>query len=193
MKHPIAIFLIVCMAQTGHTQFISARATHATGIVSDNLFTSDISKSIGGEIYFSKSLNFIPVNYNLGVNYVNTDGIQSVYAITGLSFIFRTPSGFSATNPENVTYYTNNWLNYADVNFMNGVQLQDSVAAYAMAGELGYNIGYLLGKQFFIHTGFGGRYSLIPSNKETANEFSSVDFLLKVGVLWKIQTQRYKP
>ena len=79
-----------CIGGLGSAIPGSFRATNATGIVSDNLFTSDISKSLGAEIYFSKPMNLIPFNYNLGLNYQYADGVQSVYAITGLSFIIYT-------------------------------------------------------------------------------------------------------
>lgn len=188
-------FLIICFCFpfATHAQFLSVRATNATGIVSDNLFTSDISKSLGAEIYFSKPMNIIPFNYNLGLNYQYADGAQSAYAITGLSFIIYTPSGFSAMNVESVSYSTFNWLNYADINLLNGVQITDSTTHYALAAEIGYNIGFVLNKSLLISTGFGGRYNYIPDNKETTAEFMSVDFMLKFGVIWKFGAKRYKP
>jgi len=192
MLKKILTLVLMCCSITIHAQFITARATHASGILSNNLIETDFSKSLGGEIYFSKSLDLIPLNYNLGLDYMMTDSIQAAYAVTGLSFIIFTPSGFSATNVESVTYTTFNWLHYADLNIYNGVQLSGDDYVYAFAGEVDYNIGYLLGKQFFIHTGFGGRYTNIPSNKNTALEFSSVDFMLKFGILWKLKTRRYK-
>jgi hypothetical protein len=189
----IALFIFLCISNLSKAQFISFRATNATGIVSDNLFTSDISKSLGAEIYFSKPMNLIPFNYNLGLNYQYADGVQSAYAITGLSFIIYTPSGFSAMNVESVSYSTFNWLNYADVNLFNGVQITDSTTNYAMAAELGYNIGFVLNKSLLISTGFGGRYNYIPANKETIAEFMSVDFMLKLGMIWKLGARRFKP
>lgn len=189
----IALFIFLSISTLSMAQFISFRATNATGIVSDNLFTSDISKSLGAEIYFSKPMNLIPFNYNLGLNYQYAGGVQSAYAITGLSFIIYTPSGFSAMNVESVSYSTFNWLNYADVNLFNGVQITDSTTNYAMAAELGYNIGFVLNKSLLISTGFGGRYNYIPANKETIAEFMSVDFMLKLGMIWKLGARRFKP
>lgn len=189
----ITLFIFLSISNLSKAQFISFRATNATGIVSDNLFTSDISKSLGAEIYFSKPMNLIPFNYNLGLNYQYADGVQSAYAITGLSFIIYTPSGFSAMNVESVSYSTFNWLNYADVNLFNGVQITDSTTNYAMAAELGYNIGFVLNKSLLISTGFGGRYNYIPANKETIAEFMSVDFMLKLGMIWKLGARRFKP
>lgn len=189
----ITLFIFLSISNLLKAQFISFRATNATGIVSDNLFTSDISKSLGAEIYFSKPMNLIPFNYNLGLNYQYADGVQSAYAITGLSFIIYTPSGFSAMNVESVSYSTFNWLNYADVNLFNGVQITDSTTNYAMAAELGYNIGFVLNKSLLISTGFGGRYNYIPANKETIAEFMSVDFMLKLGMIWKLGGRRFKP
>lgn len=189
----ITLFIFLYISNLSKAQFISFRATNATGIVSDNLFTSDISKSLGAEIYFSKPVNLIPFNYNLGLNYQYAEGVQSAYAITGLSFIIYTPSGFSAMNVESVSYSTFNWLNYADVNLFNGVQVTDSTTNYAMAAELGYNIGFVLNKSLLISTGFGGRYNYIPANKETIAEFMSVDFMLKLGMIWKLGARRFKP
>jgi hypothetical protein len=187
------LLLILPQCFNLQAQFISARATHGTEIISNNLFESDISKSLGGEIYFSKPMNFIPFNYNVGADYQYAEGFHSAFVVTGLSFILLTPSGFSATNAESVSYTTNNWLNYADVNVYNGVQLTDSAANYALACELNYNIGLLLGKYFFIHTGFGGRYGFIPANRENGLEYNSAEFMLKAGILWKLHFRKYKP
>lgn len=189
----ISFLILFFLFSVAQAQFFSFRATNATSIVSDNLFSSDISKALGGEIYFSKPMDLIPFNYNLGLNYLYADGVQSVYAITGLSFIIYTPSGFSAMNAESVSYSTFNWLNYADVSLFNGVQLTDSTTNYALGAELGYNIGFVLNKSLLISTGFGGRYNYIPANRETTAEFMSVDFMLKLGMIWKLGARRFKP
>lgn len=193
MKKFSLIIIAILFAGITNAQFITLRATHATGLLSNNLLESNLSKTIGAEIYFSKPFATIPFNYNLGLDYKNTDGIHGAYAITGLTFIIFTPSGFSATNSESVTYSSFNWLNYADLNIYNGVQQNDSAYVYSLGAELGYNIGFVLGKYFFIHTGFGGRFGFTPSYKETANEFNSVDLMIKLGMLYKFPAKRYKP
>ena len=181
LKKLLPLFLIFIISGRCFAQFISARATHSSGFLSDNIIESDLSKAIGGEIYFSKTLGIIPVNYNLGLDYKHYENYQEASIITGVSFIFLTPSGFTkAADVESVTYTTNKWLNYADLNIHNGVQSADSTYVYQLGGEIGYNVGYVFGRNFFIHGGIGGIYSLIPSYKDTANESSALDLMIKL-------------
>lgn len=174
--------------ENSFAQFISVRATHSSGFMSDNLIQTDLSKAVGGEIYFSKSLDFIPTNYNIGLDYKSFSGYQEASVITGVSFIFLTPSGFTkAANAESVTYTTNNWLNYADLNIHNGIQFVDSTYAYQLGFEAGYNFGYVLGRNFFIHGGIGAIYSLIPTYKDTEKQSNALDLMIKFGILWKFE------
>lgn len=196
MIRTCALLAIICMTGIAQAQFITARATHASQFLSDNLYDADLSHAIGGEVIYSKPVDFIklPIDYNLGADYRMVDGRHEVYAVTGLSWITRTPSGFMfAPNAESVTYTTSNWLHYADVNMYNGVLITDTTTTYSMGWSLGYNIGYVFGKQFFVHTGFGARYNLTPAFKadeEMAD--NSLDILFKAGVLWKFKRKFYK-
>lgn len=186
------LFLIIshlCFAQ-----FITVRGTHSSQLLNDNLFDSDISTAYGVESYLSKSIDFIPlpINYNIGIDYKLNAGMQEIFLITGLTYVTLTPTGFSAANAESVTYTTSNWLNYADINMYNGLQISDSIMHYKMAGEVCYNVGYVFGKSFFIHSGFGGRYNFLPANKGTELQSTSLDLILKFGILWKFK-KKYKP
>lgn len=186
------LFLLIgkfCLAQ-----FITVRGTHASQLLNDNLFDTDISTAYGVESYFSKSLEFIPlpINYNIGIDYMTNSEVQEIFLVTGLTYVTLTPSGFSAANAESVTYTTNNLLNYADLNMYNGVQISDSIVNYKMAAEICYNVGYVFGKSFFIHSGFGGRYNYLPANKGIDLQSSSVELILKLGILWKFK-KKYKP
>lgn len=188
----IVLFLLI--GKYSFAQFITVRGTHASQLLNDNLFDSDISTAYGVESYFSKSFDFIPlpINYNIGIDYMTNSAIQEIFLVTGLTYVTLTPSGFSAANAESVTYTTSNWLNYADINMYNGVQIGDSTVNYKMAAEICYNIGYVFGKSFFINSGFGGRYNYLPANKGTELQSSSVELILKFGILWKFK-KKYKP
>lgn len=194
MKKIRFTLLFIILGQVCFAQFITVRGTHSSQILNDNLFDTDISTVYGVETYFSKSINFIPlpINYNIGLDYKLNAEIQELFIVTGLTYVTLTPSGFSAANAESVTYTTSNWLNYADINMYNGLRFSDSTMQYKLAGEICYNVGYVFGKSFFIHSGFGGRYNLIPANKGTEFQSSSLDLILKFGILWKFK-KKYKP
>lgn len=177
-------------------QFISLRATNASQFLSDGLYDPDLSRAVGAEFIYSKPVNFIkwPVNYNIGVDYRNTDGAHAGYLATGITWVTRTPSGFMfAPNAESVSYVTSNWLQYADAYMYNGVLVGDSTYTYSMGWSLGYNIGYVFGKQFFLHFGIGGRYNTTPSyHQDALPGASSMDLMLKAGFLWKFKRKFYK-
>ena len=189
LKIQSILLLFLVASQYCNAQFVTVRATNSSQFLSDNLYASNLSRAIGAEAYFSKSIAFIPlpINYNVGIDYKSASDLQEIFLVTGLSYVTLTPSGFSAANAESVTYTTSNWLNYADINMYNGVQLSDSTKQYKLAGEICYNVGYVFGKSFFIHTGFGGRYNYLPANKNTELQSSSVDVILKIGILWKFK------
>ena len=138
-KTSLLVFVLLLTLQVS-AQFISLRGTNSSQILSDNYYNADLSHAVGGEIYFSKPIGFIPLpmNYNIGLDYKNIDGVNEAYLITGLTYVTVTPSGFMfATNAESVTMSTNKWLNYFDLNMNNGVIIGDSTYTYKMVGEIG--------------------------------------------------------
>ncbi len=189
LQKVISPILFIFLINSVSAQFISINGTNASQFLEDNVYKADLSRAVGAEIYYSKPISFIPLpmNYNIGLDYKIGDAFQEIYLLTGLTYVTLTPSGFSAANAESVTYTTNKWLNYADINVFNGVVISDSVTAYKFGAELSYNVGYALTKSFFIHAGFGGRYNLVPGNEEILLQSSSVDLVLKAGVIWKFK------
>lgn len=194
LKNTLLIFVLGLFYNVS-AQFISARATNSSQTLSDNYYNADLSHAVGGEIYFSKPIQFIPlpVNYNIGVDYKNIVGTNEIYLITGLSYVTITPSGFMfAPNAESVTMTTYNWLNYFDLSMYNGLIIGDSTYTYKMGGEINYNFGYVLSKTMFLHFGIGARYNYTPEYKdELYAEATSLDFMLKAGVLYKFR-KKYK-
>lgn len=187
---------LIFQTQEMRAQFISVRGTHASQLLVNGLYDPDMSHAIGAELLFSKPVQFIkwPINYNIGADYRNVDGTHEAFLVTGLTWVTRTPSGFMfAPNAESVTYTTSNWLQYASLNMFNGAMIGDTSYVYAMGFGLDYNVGYVFGKQFFIHWGFGGRYNLVPSYTAEKDEpHGSMEFMLKAGVLWKFKRKFYK-
>lgn len=196
MKYLIAIlFLSGSLSVSG--QFISLRGTNSSQFLSNNLYNADLSHALGGEIYYSKPISFIPLpmNYNLGLDYKNLDGLNEAYLITGISYVTVTPSGFMfAANAESVTMSTYKWLNYFDLNMYNGIIIGDSTYTYKMGGELGYNFGYVLSKTLFLHFGISTRYNYTPAYKEDLiADATSLDLMIKAGVLYKFKRKFHKP
>lgn len=191
----LCLLILIVVSALAKGQFITINATNASTVVSNNLYNPDFLKAYGVEGYYSKGISFIPYNfnYNIGVDATLQDTIINAYVVTGISYIIATPTGFSATNPENVTYVTSNWLNYATLNIYNGIQLNDTAYHYQFAGEIGYNIGYVMGKHLFLHFGAAARYNMIPDLRDSAAEFNSYDLVLKAGLLWKFSRKYNKP
>lgn len=194
------LLITICLIFTcflTQAQFLSIRGTNSAQFLSDNLYDPDLSHALGGEILFSKPIQFIPlpVNYNVGVNYQSVNGIHEAYLITGLTYVTLTPSGFMfAANAESVTMTTYNWLNYVDINMYNGVRIEDTVINYKMGGEITYNVAYVLGKSLLLYGGFGGRYNYTPAFKNSEIEVgTSMDVMLKFGILWKFKRKYNKP
>ena len=196
LKKLLLLLFIGCQLMAS-AQFISLRGTNSAQFLSDNIYEADLSHALGAEIYFSKPINFIPLpmNYNIGLDYKNIDGVNEAYLITGLSYVTITPSGFMfATNAESVTMSTYKWLNYFDLNMYNGVVIGDSTYTYKMGGELGYNFGYVLSKTMFLHFGLSARYNYTPEYKEDLYvDATSLDFVLKAGILYKFKRRFNKP
>jgi len=194
------ILVFICQLFTCvflQAQFLSIRGTNSAQLLSDNLYTPDLSHALGGEIFFSKPIEFIPlpVNYNIGVNYQSLSGIHEAYLITGLTYVTLTPSGFMfAANAESVTMTTYNWLNYVDINMYNGVRIEDTITNYKMGAEITYNVAYVLGKSLLLYGGFGGKYNYTPAFKNSEIEpATSMDMMLKFGLLWKFKRKYNKP
>ncbi|MEZ5015026.1 MAG: hypothetical protein R2794_12110 [Chitinophagales bacterium] len=196
MLKKLGFLLLLIVPIAARAQFISLRATNASQFLGDNLYDADLSRAIGAEAYYSKGVSFIPynINYIAGLSFQQLDDQMGIFAATGLAYILRVPSGFSANNPESVTYTTSNWLNFADVTAYNGVLLDDSTYHYAFAIELGYDIGYAFTKTLFLHTGFGARYNIIPDGKEDPLiQANSLDIMIKAGLIWKFKRKYFKP
>lgn len=195
-KTSLLVFVLLFTLQ-GSAQFISLRGTNSSQILSDNYYNADLSHAVGGEIYFSKPIGFIPLpmNYNIGLDYKNIDGVNEAYLITGLTYVTVTPSGFMfATNAESVTMSTYKWLNYFDLNMYNGVIIGDSTYTYKMGGEIGYNFSYVLSKTLFLHFGLGARYNFTPDYKnDLYSDATSLDFMVKAGLLYKFKRKFNKP
>lgn len=194
----LLIVTCLCIAFfNADAQFLSVRGTNSAQFLSDNLYSPDLSYALGGEIVFSKPIEFIklPVNYNVGVNYQSLDNIQEAYIITGLTYVTLTPSGFMfAANAESVTMTTYKWLNYVDLNMYNGVRIADTSIQYKMGGEITYNVAYVLNKTLLLYGGFGGRYNYTPAFKNSEIEHAtSMDIMLKLGIIWKFKRKFYKP
>ncbi|MBK9457483.1 MAG: hypothetical protein IPO24_18840 [Bacteroidetes bacterium] len=194
----ILVVTYLCLSYLlSDAQFLSFRGTNSSQFLSDNLYTPDLSHAVGGEVFFSKPIAFIklPVNYNIGVNYQSLGTIHEAYFITGLTYVTLTPSGFMfAANAESVTMTTNNWLNYVDINMYNGVRIDDTTLVYKMGGELTYNVAYVLSKSLLLYGGFGGRYHYTPAFKNSEIEAgTSMDIMLKLGILWKFKRRYHKP
>jgi hypothetical protein len=194
----LLIVTCLCVAFfSADAQFLSVRGTNSAQFLSDNLYSPDLSHALGGEIVFSKPVEFIklPVNYNIGVNYQSLGNIQEAYIITGLTYVTLTPSGFMfAANAESVTMTTYKWLNYVDLNMYNGVRIADTSIQYKMGGEITYNVAYVLNKSLLLYGGFGGRYNYTPEFKNSEIEpATSMDIMLKLGILWKFKRKFYKP
>lgn len=193
----LACFCLLLSIKTSSAQFISVRGTHASQMLLNNVYESDMSHALGAELIYSKPVSFIkwPINYNIGADYRNVDGQHAAYLVTGITWVTRTPSGFMfAPNAESVSYVTSNWLQYATLNMHNGALIGDSTAIYDLGISLDYNFGYVFGKQFFVHWGFGGRYNITPSYSAELNEaHSSFDFMVKAGFLWKFKRKFNNP
>ncbi len=191
-----AFCLLLIMTSALHAQFVSLRGTHGSQFLSNGLYSSDMSHAFGAEFIYSKPVQFIkwPLNYNLGLDYRNTDGAHAGYLVTGVTWVTRTPSGFMfAPNAESVSYVTSNWLQYATLNMYNGLLQGDSTYTYSLGWGLDYNFGYVFGKQFFVHWGFGARYDMTPAFKSDENAQSNyLDIMVKAGVLWKFKRKFYK-
>ena len=196
LKLFLSLCTILAFAGSMAGQFISVRGTHGSQFLSNGLYTADMSHAFGGEIIYSKPVDFIkwPINYNIGLDYRNTDGAHAGYIVTGITWVTRTPSGFMfAPNAESVSYVTSNWLQYASLNMYNGVLVGDSTNTYSMGWGLDYNFGYVFGKQFFVHWGMGVRYDTTPAFKSDEDVQSSyLDIMFKAGVLWKFKRKFYK-
>ncbi len=197
MRKSLIFICLLCTCLYTQAQFLSIRGTNSAQFLSNNLYDPDLSHALGGEICFSKPIEFIPlpVNYNIGVSYQSVSGIHEAYIITGLTYVTLTPSGFMfAANAESVTMTTYNWLNYVDINMYNGVRIEDSVTNYKMGAEITYNVAYVLGKSLLLYGGFGGRYNYTPAFKNSElNPANSMDLKLKLGILWKFKRKYNKP
>lgn len=197
MRTLFLLIVFFAISATVSAQSYSLRGTNSSQLLRNGLYDPDLSHAVGGEFIFSKPIHFIkwPVNYNLGLDYRNTDNAHAGYLITGLTWVTRTPSGFMfATNAESVTYTTSNWLQYGSVNMFNGVLIGDTTYTYSLGVGFDYNFGYVFGKQFFVHWGLGGRYNLTPSYSAELDEtHGSFEFMFKAGFLFKPKRKFNKP
>lgn len=143
------------------------------------------------EAFLDLPVHFINWNYALGLSYFQpAGGVEEASAITGISKILLRPSGFSARNPEQVTYWNNNWMLEAGFLLYNGVEFSVNHTIYKLSGSPQFTATRLLGKHFLIGITVGGRLDYLPAMEDAPLRTEAVADL---SARWLLHKKRYKP
>lgn len=192
MKYLIAVtffYASICSAQQ-----INIQTGNAVGVMYNSEFDFDIASGFSFSGTYTSAIKKFKVNYNLGAEYSIAGWGNQVLIQTGISKVWMRPSGFiRAADKESVTYIKSNWLVSTDVNIYNGFALFNPTSLYVFAVEPAVVASYKTGDRFFISGTIAPRFTWSPGYDDYGEINSYTDILIKIGVIWFLDTKRFKP
>lgn len=192
MKHFFAGILLsftTCISAQQYT----IQLGNATGILYNSTFDFDISSGLMFDATYTSAIRKTGLLYNLGTEYAIAGWGSMILLQTGISKVWMRPTGFiRAADKESVTYIKNNWLLTTDLNIYNGLALFRPSPLYVLAVEPACAISYKTGDYFFISGSIAPRFTWCPEYKSFGEISSYTDIVLKLGVSWFVNRQKFR-